>query len=158
MNKEILVQYCEMKEEVKDIRRRIEKLEKGIENLETVSDSVKGTRRDGTYGIIKITGYPTPEYDRKKRAIKRYLELLDRKEAELLELMTQAEEFIQTIEKSELRTMFRLYYIDGLPWWKVAQAMNSMFPKRKVGFTEDSCKKRNLRFFENVSPCPEEKC
>ena len=54
--------------------------------------------------------------------------------------------------------MFRLYYIDGLPWWKVAQAMNRMFPKRRVKFTEDSCKKRNLRFFENVPQCPEEKC
>ena len=28
MDKEVLIQYCEMKEEIKDIRRRKEKLEK----------------------------------------------------------------------------------------------------------------------------------
>lgn len=150
MDKEILVQYCEMKEEIKDIRRRKEKLEKQIRNLGVVSDSVKGTRRDGTYGSIKITGYPTPEYYRKKTAVERIRKLLDTKEAELLELTVQAEEYIETISKSEVRTMFRLYYIDGLPWWKVAQAMNRMFPKRRKKFTEDSCWQRNKRFFEEI--------
>lgn len=158
MDKEVLIQYCEMKEEIKDIRRRKGKLEKEIKNLGIVSDSVKGTRSDGTYGSIKITGYPTPEYYRKKDAIERYRILLEAKEAELLELTCQAEKYIESIKKSEVRTMFRLYYIDGLPWWKVAQAMNRMFPKRRVKFTEDSCKKRNLRFFENVSQCHDEKC
>ena len=90
-----------------------------------------------------------PEYYRKQRLRERYRQLLERKEAELLELTCQAEEYIQSIPKSEVRTMFRLYYIDGLPWWKVAQAMK---------FTEDSCKKRNLRFFENVPQCPDESC
>jgi hypothetical protein len=139
-----------MKEEIKDIRRRIEKLEKEIKCLGIVSDSVKGTRHDGTYGSIKITGYPTPEYYWKKAAIDRIRKLLDTKEAELLELTVQAEEYIETIPKSEVRTMFRLYYIDGLPWWRVAQAMNRMFPKRRVGFTQDSCRMRNNRFFEEI--------
>lgn len=148
MDKEILVQYCEMKEEIKDIRRRKEKLEKEIKNISIVSDSVKGTRKDGTYGSIKITGYPTPAYYRKKAAIEKLQKMLENKEAELLELMSQAEEYIESVPKSEVRTMFRLYYIDGLPWWKVAQAMNRMFPKRRVRFTEDSCWQRNKRFFE----------
>jgi hypothetical protein len=51
------------------------------------------------------------------------------------------------IPKSEVRTMFRLFYIEGLPWWKVAQAMNRIFPKRRVSFTEDGCRMRNNRFF-----------
>ena len=118
MDKEVLIQYCEMKEEIKDIRRRIQKLDRFLEEPHQVSDSVKGTRRDGTIGSIKVT--------------------------------CQAEEYIQGIPKSEVRTMFRLYYIDGLPWWKVAQAMNRMFPKRRVKFTEDSCRVRNNRFFEEI--------
>ncbi len=150
MDKEILVQYCEMREEIKDIRRRKEKLEKEIKGLGIVSDSVKGTRSDGTYGSIKITGYPTPEYYRKKAAIEKLQKMLGTKEAELFELTVQAEEYIETIPRSEVRTMFRLYYIDGLPWWKVAQAMNKMFPKRRVGFTEDSCWQRNKRFFGEI--------
>ena len=148
MDKEVLIQYYEMKEEIKDIRRRIQKLDRFLEEPHQVSDTVKGTRRDGTIGSIKVTGYPVPEYYRKQRLRERYRQLLERKEAELLELTCQAEEYIQSIPKSEVRTMFRLYYIDGLPWWKVAQAMNRMFPKRRVKFTEDSCWQRNKRFFE----------
>ena len=146
-----------MKEEIKDIRRRKERLEREIKKLTIVSDSVKGTRQDGTYGSIRITGYPTPAYYKKKASIERCAGLLGVKEAELLELTCQAEEYIESIEKSEVRTMFRLYYIDGLPWWKVAQAMNRMFPKRRVKFTEDGCWQRNKRFFENVGSCREEK-
>ena len=70
------------------------------------------------------------------------------KEAELLELTNQAEEYIASIEKSELRIMFRLYYIDGLTWVQVAHRMNRMFPKRRKAYTEDSCRMRNTRFFE----------
>lgn len=115
-----------------------------------VSDSVIGTRKGGTYGSIKITGYPTLVYYRKKAANERLQKMLEIKEVELLELMTQADKYIECVPKSEVRTMFRLYYIDGIPWWKVARAMNRIFPKRKIQFTEDSCKKRNLRFFGNV--------
>ena len=122
MDKEVLIQYCEMKEEIKDIRRRIQKLDRFLEEPHRVSDTVKGTRRDGTIGSIKVTGYPVPEYYRKQRLRERYRQLLERKEAELLELTCQAEEYIQSIPKSEVRTMFRLYYIDGLPWWKGAAA------------------------------------
>lgn len=148
MDKEVLIQYYEMKEEIKDIRRRIQKLDKFLSQPHQVSDTVKGTRRDGTIGSIKVTGYPVPEHYRKMAIRERYKDLLEKKETELLELTCQAEEYIESIPKSELRIMFRLYYIDGLPWWKVAQAMNRMLPKRRVKFTEDSCRMRNNRFFE----------
>lgn len=157
MDKKILIQYCEMQEEIKDIRHRIRALEDQISKLTEVSDSVKGTRHDGTYGSIRISGYPMPEYDRKRRAIEAYTRLLETKEAELLELTVKAEEYIESIPKSELRIMFRLYYLDGLTWVQVARQMNSIFPNRKVKYTDENCKKRNLRFFENVSQCPEEK-
>ena len=77
-------------------------------------------------------------------------------EAELLELTTQAEEYIDSIPKSELRIMFRLYYIDGLTWVQVAHRMNSMFPKRRIKYTDDNCWRRNQRYFENVGSCREE--
>lgn len=150
MDKEILVQYADTMEEIKDIRKRIVKLEKEINNLSIVSDSVKGTRRDGTYGSIKITGYPTEEYYRKKAALERRRKQLELMEAELLELACQVEEYIDSIKKPEVRVMFRLYYIDGMPWWKVANQMNSIFKKRRVKFTEDSCRMRNSRFFEEI--------
>ena len=156
MDKAILVQYCEMKEEIKDLRRRIQKLDRFLENPPLVADVVKGTRRDGTIGPIKITGIPEPEYIRKQGIRERYRKLLEAKEAELLELTCQAEEYIQSIPKSELRIMFRLYYIDGLTWVQVAHRMNAMFPKRRIKYTEDNCWRRNQRFFENVGSCREE--
>ena len=54
MDKEVLIQYCEMKEEIKDIRRRIQKLDRFLKEPHQVSDTVKGTRRDGTIGSIKV--------------------------------------------------------------------------------------------------------
>ena len=156
MDKAILVQYCEMKEEIKDLRRRIQKLDRFLENPPLVADVVKGTRRDGTIGPIKITGIPEPEYIRKQGIRDRYRKLLETKEAELLELTCQVEEYIESIPKSELRIMFRLYYIDGLTWVQVAHRMNAMFPKRRIKYTEDNCWRRNQRFFENVGSCREE--
>lgn len=150
MDKEILVQYCMLKEEIKDLRRRIQTLEKFLEHPPIVADVVKGTRRDGTFGPIKITGIPKPEYIYKHSIRDRYRKLLEKKEEELLELTCQVEEYIEGIDKADLRIMFRLYYIDGYSWLKVAASMNSMFPKKKVPYTEDSCRMRNNRFFEKI--------
>ena len=149
MEKEILIRYCEVREEIRDLRRRIEKTEKEIDHLDIVSDSVKGTRPDGTYGAIRITGYPTPEYYQKKAALERYKKLLELKETELLEEMTRAEETIESIEKPDLRMMMRLYYIDGLTWAQVAEQLNQNFQRGNRRYTEDSCRKRNQRLFEN---------
>ncbi len=160
MDKAILVEYTAMREEIKDIKRRIRTLEKEIENITVVSDSVKGTRPDGTYGSIKITGYPFPEEVKKKTHLKRYKRKLEEKEEELLELMTEAEEYIESIPKSELRIMFRMYFIDDMTYIQVAEYMNRIFPKRKVKYTDENVKKRIQRFFENfenVPQCPEEK-
>lgn len=150
MDKEVLLQYCEMKEEIKDLRRRIKALDKFLSEPHQVSDTVKGTRRDGTIGSIKVTGYPVPEYYRKKAIQERLKKMLELKEAELLELTCQAEEYIESIEKPEIRIMFRLYFIDGLSDAKVAERMNMVFPKRKIKYTDENVKKRRQRFFEKI--------
>ena len=155
LDKGILVQYCEMKEEIKDLRRRIMKLDKFLQDPPIVADTVTGSRKDLTIGPIKVTGIPDPIYRRKQAARERYKKLLELKEAELLELTTQAEEYIDSIPKSELRIMFRMYYIDGLTWVQVAHRMNSMFPKRRIKYTDDNCWRRNQRYFENVGSCRE---
>lgn len=149
-DKEVLIQYCGMREEIQDLRKRIKIKDKFLLEPHMVSDTVKGTKRDGRIGSIKITGYPVPEYYQKLALRERYGKLLEQKEAELLELTCLVEEYIEGIPKSELRIMFRLYYIDGQPWWKVAQSMNRMFPKRRVKFTKDSCRMRNNRFFQEI--------
>ena len=148
MDKEVLIQYCELMEEIKDIRRRIRELDKFLENPPIVADTVKGSRADLTIGPIKVNGFPDPMLYRKKRAAERYRKLLTAKEAELLELTTKAEEYIESIPKAEIRIMFRLYYIDGLTWEQVARQMNRAFPKKRISYTADSCRMRAKRFFE----------
>ncbi len=87
MDKEVLAQIVAMKEEIKDLRHRIKKLDKFLENPPIVSDIVKGTRKNGTIGSIKITGISDPEYQRKNSIRSRYKKMMEQKEAELLELI-----------------------------------------------------------------------
>lgn len=149
MDKNVLIQYTDMIEEVKDIRKRILQTEKQISRIEeegTVKDTVSG----GMGGIqhFVVEGMPVPELSRKRLLLNKRKAMLIEKENELLELMNQAEEYINSIEKSELRMMFRFYYIDGMTWVQVAHRMNQMYPKRRVAYTEDSCRMRNTRFFQ----------
>ncbi len=149
LEKSVLIQCCDMQAEIKELRRLIKMTEERLKRIEeegTVSDTVSG----GMGGIQHFTveGFPVPEHARVKQLLISRRERLKMKEAELLELTNQAEEYIESIEKSELRIMFRLYYIEGLTWTQVAYRMNDLFPKRKVAYTEENCRKRNFRFFE----------
>ncbi|MFD1405992.1 hypothetical protein [Robinsoniella peoriensis] len=151
ISKDILVQYSDMREEAKDLRKRIEKAERTIAKIEEegmVSDSVKGTRRDGTIGHIKITGFPIPEYSRVKNMVKGKIQKLKIIEEELLEALNAVDDYINGMPKSELRIMFRLYYIDDLTWPRVAMRMNEMFPKREIKYTDENCRKKHDRFLE----------
>lgn len=158
MDKNVLIQYTDMIEEVKDIRKRILQTEKQISRIEeegTVKDTVSG----GMGGIqhFVVEGMPVPELSRKKLLLNKRKAMLIEKENELLELMNQAEEYIETIEKSELRIIFRLYFLDGLSYPKVADHMNQMFPKRRIKYTDENIRKKIQRYFESVQQCPDKK-
>ena len=153
MDKNVLIQYVEMKEEIKDLRRRIHENERELAKLENmiVTDSVtKGKRGKKPLGTVKITGRPTAAISMKQSLLKKRNKKLEVLETELLELTNQAEEYIETIPKSELRIMFRLYYIDDLTWYQVALKMNQKFPKRRIKYTEDNCRMRHNRFLEKL--------
>lgn len=161
VDKNVLIQYVEMKEEIKDLRRRIHENERELAKLENmiVTDSVtRGKRGKKPLGTVKITGRPTAAIALKQKLLKKRNDRLTALEAELLELTNQAEEYIETIPKSELRIMFRFYFLDGMSYLKVAKQMNRMFPKREIKYTDENVKKRIQRYFENVQQCPDEKC
>jgi chromatin segregation and condensation protein Rec8/ScpA/Scc1 (kleisin family) len=153
VDKNVLIQYVDMKEEIKDLRRRIHENERELAKLENmiVTDSVtRGKRGKKPLGTVKITGRPTAAIALKQKLLKKRNDRLTALEAELLELTNQAEEYIETIPKSELRIMFRLYYIDDLTWYQVALQMNQKFPKRSIKYTEDNCRMRHNRFLEKL--------
>ncbi len=158
MDKNVLIQYCDMKEEIKDLRRRITETEKQIWKIAeegTVKDTVSG----GMGGIqhFVVEGMPVPELSRKRLLLNKRKAILLEKENELLKLTMQVDEYIETIEKSELRIIFRLYFLDGLSYPKVADHMNQMFPKRCIKYTDENIRKKIQRYFENVLQCPDEK-
>ena len=76
MDQSALVQYSEVMEEIKDLRERIRKLDRFLSDPPIVSDTVRGTRKDGTIGPIKITGVPVPEYQRKEKMRDQYRDCL----------------------------------------------------------------------------------
>ncbi len=154
MDKSILSEYADMKEEIKDLRRRISEDQKRIDQLKRtiVSDSVTcGKKGKKPIRTVKIKGFPQMEINRRISLLKRRQAKLQMLETDLIEKQLQVEEYIQTIQKSELRTMFRLYYIDNMTWYQVALRMNQIFPKRKIKYTDDNCRKRHDRFLEKVA-------
>lgn len=160
MDKGILIEYADMKEEIKDLRRRIEKIQKELDKLhgQIVVDSVScGKKRKKPLGTVKITGRPVGVISRKEQLLKKRNRRLEELEEELLEMTIQVEEYIESIEKSELRIIFRLYFLDDLSYPKVADQMNKMFPKRRIRYTDENIKKKIQRYFENVPQCPDKK-
>lgn len=144
ISKEILIQYSDLQEEVKEVRERIERTERQIAKIEedgNVIDTVSG----GGGGIqhFKIEGFPYPEYSRKKTLLYARKATLASLELELMEMLNQVEEFIASVDDSRMRRIITLRFIDNLSWNKVAD---------KIGGnnTEDSVKKAFYRFMENT--------
>ena len=142
ISKEILTQYSDLQEEVKEVRNRIESTEKQIAKIEeegNVVDTVSG----GSGGIqhFKIEGFPYPEYSRKKSLLYVRKATLASLEMELLETLNRVEEFIASVEDSRMRRIITLRFIENLPWNKVADRIGG-------GNTEDSVKKSFYRFME----------
>ena len=142
VSKEILIQYSDLQQECKEVREKIEKLERQIAKIEAdgaVVDKVRG----GLGGLqsFKIEGFPYPEYSRKKTLLYARKATLSELEMELLETLNEVEEFIASISDSHIRRIVNLRVVDGLSWNEVA---------RKIGGnTEDSVKKAFYRFMEN---------
>lgn len=153
MERNILVEYVDMLEEIKDLKRRIQDDQKKINQLSQtiVSDSVTcGKKGKKPLRTVKIKGFPNMEINRRIGLLKKRKAKLMLLESDLLEKQIQVEEYIDGIDKSELRMMFRLYYLDNLTWYQVALRMNQVFPKRRIKYTEDSCRMRNKRYFEKI--------
>ena len=153
MDKSVLIEYADMKEEIRDLRRRIEKDRRELDGLNemVVSDSVTcGKKGRKPIRTVRIQGKPTKAIERKQKALEGNIARREHMEAELLELQGQAEEYIEGIRRSEVRIMFRLYYIDDLTWYQVAIEMNRIFPKRRIKYTEDGCRMRHNRFLEKI--------
>ena len=126
MDRTILIEYCDLKAEIEGIRALIQITEERLKKIEeegVVSDVVSGGM--GGTQHFKVTGFPEPRYEKEIALLKSRRQRLKMKEEELLELTNQVEEYIESIPKSEIRIMLRLYYIENLTWTQVAMRLNS---------------------------------
>lgn len=141
MDKSILIQYCDIREEIKEVRKRIERLEEEIEKMEesgyVVTDSVKG----GSGGIqnYKITGFPYGQYSRKKTLLCVRKATLETLEMDLLEATNSAEEFIHSLQDSKMRRILTMRFIDDLSYDQIGRTMN---------YDRTSISKKIDKFFE----------
>ena len=143
ISKEILVQYSDLQQECKEVREKIEKLERQIKRIEedgAVVDKVRGG--EGGFQSFKIEGFPYPEYGRKKTLLYTRKATLSELEMELLETLNEVETFIASIKDSHMRRIINLRVVDGLSWNKVAGRIGG-------GNTEDSVRKAFYRFMDN---------
>lgn len=151
----MLEEYTERRAELKDLRKRIERQQDSLQKLrETVMEDTVSCGKKGRKPLrtVRIQGIPRGLIERKEEALEKNQMLMELKEVELLELQTKAEEYIETIPKSELRTIFRFYFIDDLTYAGTAMRMNALHPDR--GYTDENIRKKIQRFFENVPQCP----
>ncbi|MGC4018929.1 MAG: hypothetical protein QM793_06700 [Muricomes sp.] len=142
MDKSILIEYVDMKEEIKDLRRRIAEDEKELNKLENmvVSDSVTcGKKGKKPLRTVKIKGRPVMAISRKGELLQQRIIKLRALEVELLELTNQVEEYITDIKDSRMRRIFRYRYIDNLTWVQVACRMAG-------NHTDESCRKAHDRY------------
>lgn len=157
----MLEEYTERRAELKDLRKRIERQQDSLSKLrQTVMADIVSCGKKGRKPIrtVRIQGMPVGLMERKEEALEKNQKLMELKEIELLEMQTRAEEYIETIPKSELRTIFRFYFIDDMTYAKTAIQMNALLPNREVKYTDENIKKKIQRFFEKVPQCPEEMC
>lgn len=124
------------------LNKEIELLKEQIDNLDynITTDTVKGSDTEYPYisRNIKITGVDIQDYERKAKRLKRKL---SRRVEELLDLLEEINEYIESIDDSLIRQIIILRYIKGLTWDQVAVHIGG-------GNTADSVRMALNRFLE----------
>lgn len=121
--KELLKQYNDLQEEIKDLKKKIDKLS----DFKIERDKVTGS--DSEFPYIKrsftIEGYNIQDIDR----LNKLKELLVMRKLKCEEMKLEIEKFISNIPDSRTRRVFQYRYIDGLTWLQIA---------RRIGKYEES--------------------
>ena len=143
IDKNVLEQYSSIKKEIADLERMITESNGKIKKYEkqVVSDTVTGTRADGTTGPIKITGIAQQYIDRENELNEKRVRKMCRNKERLKKLIVEAEEYIENIPDSEIRRIARWRYLEELSWRQVAVRMGKKY-------SEDYCRIKMDRFLE----------
>lgn len=141
--KRALEQYNSLKQEKADNERIINNIEKRIAELEEKGYKEKDSVSGGNGGIqhFSIEGFPYPRYHREKSLLilrkKRWSEIEEKLDKQISEI----EEYINSIDDSQMRRMIKYKYIEELSWQQVAERMGG-------GNTADGCRKALDRYLK----------
>lgn len=129
MTKEELIEYCDLKKEIKDLEERIDKIHK---TTEMISDTVQNgyKHRAVIYGV-DLT---------RKRKLHTYEDKLQNFYNKLFTEQNRIEDYIETIPKSNIRKIFRHRYIDNMNWKQIQVCMEYRH--------EDTARKQHDKFLE----------
>ena len=133
--KQCLAQYIDIQKEVKELEKKIDKLE----NTYVTTDIVEASSVVFPFSKrnLKIENI---DYATQKK-ICSYKDLLKARYNRLLEQKIKVEEFIDKLPTSRLRQIFEYRYMDNNTWIKVAMRIGN-------GATFESVKKEHNRFLE----------
>ena len=121
LRKNVLAQYVDLMQEVKEVEHRIMETEKRLKRLEEegeVTDTVKGG--EGGIQHYTITGFPSRDYSRTKTLLNTRKATLHSLKSEIEQSINEVQEFINEIEDSRDRRIVTMRVIDGLSWRQIS--------------------------------------
>ena len=129
MTKNELIEYCDLKKEIRDLEKRIDNVRK---TTEMVSDTVQnGYKHRAVIFGVDLT---------RKRKLHMYEDKLQCFYDKLFEQQNKIEDYIETIPQSSVRQIFRYRYIDGFNWNQIQVLMKYNH--------EDTARRKHDRFLE----------
>ena len=130
MDKNTLMQYC-------DLKREIKKLEKRIERLQQQSEIVSDIVQNGYKRHAVISGYDL----KRSEKLHKLEEIIKIRYDKALAMQTQIENFINTIQRSDIRQIFEHRYIENMNWVQI---------QIEMGYEhEDTARRKHDRFLRN---------
>lgn len=142
MTSRAIMQYTSLVLEEKEVKERIEKLQKELRKIEdegNVKDKVMGG--EGGWKSFTIEGFPHPEYDKKKSFLLKRMLTLGKLQAKIDEQLVELEEMIAEIDDSYIRRIVDYRVLQRKPWNEIANLIGG-------NNTPDSVRKIFERFIE----------
>lgn len=136
MDKQILYQYIDACELVKETEQEIERIRR--RRREIVTDKVRGSSYDFPFGQISYTVRGIPYDAQDQDMLDRKERILEERKAAAEAVKMQVEEWMVTVPP-RMQRIIRYKVFEGMTWAQVAQRMG-----RKA--TADSVKKEFQRF------------
>lgn len=139
MTEKELSQYKAIKNEIADLNRRIKEAKEGpVMSFGTVKGSSKYFPY--TEQNFHVSGMDPSDTNIRQKQISELLRQREVQRDELMKKQIEIEQYIAEIKDSTARTIFRLYFIDGMSQWQIA---------KRLGYDQSSISHRIKRFIKN---------